>query len=53
MREDNSFLAFLEKVILFKKLYLYDMLIYPPTMFLYDSHGPKAKGLLGMQQRLF
>ena len=53
MRGDNSFLAFLEKVILFKKFYIYDMLTYPLTMFLYDSHGPPAKGVLGMQQRLF
>ena len=50
MRGDNSFLAFLEKVILFKKLYLYDMLTYPPTMFSCVRQARAVKGLLGVQQ---
>ena len=51
MRGGNSFLAFLEKVILFKKLYLYDMLTYPPTMFSCVRQARAVKGLLGMQQK--
>ena len=50
---DNSFMAFLEKVILFKKLYLYDMLAHPPTKFSYDRHASAVKESLAMQQRLF
>ena len=50
MRGDNSFFAFLEKVILFKKLYLYDMLTYPPTMFPYEYHGSRVIGFIAMQQ---
>ena len=46
MRGDNSFLAFLEKVIVFKKLYPYDMLTYPPTMFSCVRQPPPVKGAL-------
>ena len=46
-------MAFLEKVILFKNLYLYDMLAHLPTMFSYDRHASVVKGSLAMQQRLF
>ena len=48
MRGDNGFLAFLAKVILFKKLYLYDMLTYPPTMFPYEYHGSRVIGFIAM-----
>ena len=53
MRGQFYIFAFLEKVILFKKLYLYDMLTYPSTMFPYDSQVSAVKGLLAMQQTLF
>ena len=53
MRGDNSFLAFLAKVIEIKKLYPYDMLTYPLTMFSYDSHDPAVYRLQAMQQKLF